>query len=865
MNIQLIALIYNGNNLAGFRVIDVDNTKDIKDIPYNVMESVVISNKATVGGIEYDSISKKLKGSNGTFERYPVVKNGRVVKNSIVILATIDELGYKISNAKGEAVNIPTQELIKLAKNVDIANGKLVTKDNKSFVSAINGTYINIDSTNSDLAKQQKKIENDREYAKQLQENVNKAESMPISQKKIEKNNKTILIDRKTDPRVPKMISGSHANPSRLKEVDPNTGMTVEQKFSYTIMAVREVRPFYASVLTLLKRVEASEADGIDTMAVSLDTMYFSSQFVLETTLPDLLFIVLHEISHIAMKHRVRENKREHDLWNAVCDYYINKNLADEFGLKNPGDVVQANSVAYGTPDTKYQIGLPTIGLFNNEVDIKNDTPEAMYDELYKSQNDNNQGQNGNQENQNDQSNGQGNSQGDSQGDSQGNNQNNQNNGQGGDQSNKEDNQSSQGSESESKNGESGNNQNAGNEGHGSNTDNNSEESGEAGQSSIGNNSNNSNSNKQQNKNEQSGQENSQGNQQNNSNNESSNTQNNGSQQANNSNQENNNSNSSVNEESTKGKSNQNAKQSELKNNSTGVNNSGSDSKGGSNNNGQSQYNANEQRKPGRLVGKEFRGQKIKNFQSDIVDTPETAGMSEEQVRQIQNTLLRQAVTIHKQQHSFGGDTPDFLERYVEAAIAPKINWRSILKKYLIKESQREYSFAHPDRRFLSRRNSDGSQQVFAGPFKSPNGNLDNIKICVDTSGSISPEDIGTALAQVKDLLKQYKATAELVYWDTRVRAVYPFKDVKELLDKKPMGGGGTDANCIFDYFLNNDDYKKRRKQQPSLILVFTDGCFGSIDKQFYNRYKNTIWIVDDKYNFEAPFGVKAPFKISDM
>ena len=79
------------------------------------------------------------------------------------------------------------------------------------------------------------------------------------------------------------------------------------------------------------------------------------------------------------------------------------------------------------------------------------------------------------------------------------------------------------------------------------------------------------------------------------------------------------------------------------------------------------------------------------------------------------------------------------------------------------------------------------------------------------------------------------------------------------------MGGGGTDANCIFDFFETNKEYKLHKKPVPSLIIIFTDGYFGEVDGKYKRKYKNTIWIIHDNDKFKAPFGVKAPLKISDI
>ena len=122
----------------------------------------------------------------------------------------------------------------------------------------------------------------------------------------------------------------------------------------------------------------------------------------------------------------------------------------------------------------------------------------------------------------------------------------------------------------------------------------------------------------------------------------------------------------------------------------------------------------------------------------------------------------------------------------------------------------------------------------------------------------------GFEYSQINQLLKTFHCKAELIYWDTRVRSVFEFDNVNELLKHKPMGGGGTDANCIFDYFETNRDYKLGHKKKPNIIIVFTDGYFGDIDTK-YKKYKNTIWVIDGDYGrFKPPFGKVAPFMIDN-
>lgn len=253
-----------------------------------------------------------------------------------------------------------------------------------------------------------------------------------------------------------------------------------------------------------------------------------------------------------------------------------------------------------------------------------------------------------------------------------------------------------------------------------------------------------------------------------------------------------------------------------------------------------------------------FRGQEIdlSSIENDIVDDKNSSGLSDEQRANRCKSVLSRASTVHKQLCGVGGHCDSFLEREVAKALAPKVNWRTLLKNYLTAAAQTYTSYSSPDRRFLTR------NMVLPGPRPEDEGALDNIKICIDTSGSIDNEALGIALAQIKQMFDVYKAKAELMYWDTEVRSSFEFDNIPDLLKHKPAGGGGTDVNCVFKQF-EGRDYKIGKKPLPSVIVIFTDGYFREVDPK-YKKFKNVIWIIQGNHNFHPPMGKVAPLKIED-
>ena len=137
---------------------------------------------------------------------------------------------------------------------------------------------------------------------------------------------------------------------------------------------------------------------------------------------------------------------------------------------------------------------------------------------------------------------------------------------------------------------------------------------------------------------------------------------------------------------------------------------------------------------------------------------------------------------------------------------------------------------------------------------------LEGVKVCIDTSGSVSDEDLMYFFGQIDKLLREYKVKAELIYWDATIQSTGEFSNFKELERVKLTGRGGTDPSVVFNYFDS-----KKCKIKPIVTLMFTDAYFSTDDitpKQ-HKKYKDTIWILtkNGDSNFKAPFGKVAPVR----
>lgn len=260
-----------------------------------------------------------------------------------------------------------------------------------------------------------------------------------------------------------------------------------------------------------------------------------------------------------------------------------------------------------------------------------------------------------------------------------------------------------------------------------------------------------------------------------------------------------------------------------------------------------------------------YKGKKVENADkqddnNDMIEDDKSESMSDESKSEASKRVIERAKVFNDVNKKGIGKGEGGLVREVEKVLAPRVDFRKLVRRRLNSKQQIEYDFSSPDRRFLSR------NIILPGPHKSEDNALIDTYICIDTSGSISNRDLGIFFKILYDLFRVYKTEGEIMYWGSGVEATYKFDNYKELIKSKPVGGGGTDINCVFRYF-EGKDFRTMRKNKPNLIIILTDGMFGNADTRYKKWSKETIWVIQPEYydSFNPPFGTKAELKgVSD-
>ena len=180
------------------------------------------------------------------------------------------------------------------------------------------------------------------------------------------------------------------------------------------------------------------------------------------------------------------------------------------------------------------------------------------------------------------------------------------------------------------------------------------------------------------------------------------------------------------------------------------------------------------------------------------------------------------------------------MQRLVDEALNPKVDWREVLRRFVVKARTDSRTFARPSRRFAS--------QGYYLPTVSGEV-LGDLLFAVDCSGSIQQNELNQFAAEVRCVKDDMMPTRiHVVYFDSEI-SHYESYGPDDALDIKPHGGGGTAFSPIFEYMLAHDI-------EPVATVVLTD--------LYCNDYGNppdcpVLWVSNTDHGDRAygkpPFG----------
>lgn len=162
------------------------------------------------------------------------------------------------------------------------------------------------------------------------------------------------------------------------------------------------------------------------------------------------------------------------------------------------------------------------------------------------------------------------------------------------------------------------------------------------------------------------------------------------------------------------------------------------------------------------------------------------------------------------------GTIPGNWMRWAEEKLRPKVDWRKVLRHRMSVAinnglgNRIDYSFRRPSRR----------QSVYH-PIITPNlsGDLSaRVAVVVDTSGSMSKEQIGQAVAEVCKVLETFQVPVTVIPCDAKAYEPITIATTSDYVKLRQLkGGGGTNMIVGIEAAL-------KLRPKPDSILVMTDG-----------------------------------------
>jgi predicted metal-dependent peptidase len=219
--------------------------------------------------------------------------------------------------------------------------------------------------------------------------------------------------------------------------------------------------------------------------------------------------------------------------------------------------------------------------------------------------------------------------------------------------------------------------------------------------------------------------------------------------------------------------------------------------------------------------------------------------LSAEERQQIKDEI-KEAVLAAAAASDGAGNLPAGVKRIIEDMTAPKMNWRELLRMQLESTIKSDYTWMRSSRKGWH------MDAVMPGMKLDP---MIDIAVSIDASGSMLDKMLKDFLAEVAGIMEQFPAyRIHVLSFDTKVYNPQQFdsENLDDITGYEIMGGGGTDFDCVFDYFKENEIEPKRH-------VMFTDGypCGSWGDEQ----YCDTVFIMHGTTSIVPPFGQYAYYE----
>jgi len=186
------------------------------------------------------------------------------------------------------------------------------------------------------------------------------------------------------------------------------------------------------------------------------------------------------------------------------------------------------------------------------------------------------------------------------------------------------------------------------------------------------------------------------------------------------------------------------------------------------------------------------------------------------------------------------GELPGYIKDLIDRALSPpKVPYYQVIRKLVrgsrLSKFKRSFTRINRKRTYVFAIGEQNLPQISPFPGRTRDFTFD-IVVLIDTSGSMSPDDIKEGLKGIKNIIENDRhCKTTVIENDTQVQKEYVCKKVRDI-DFEVKGRGGTTLS---------PGLMRARELKPDVVLAFTDGgCdnINNIPRQLLP--KKIIWVV---------------------
>ena len=208
------------------------------------------------------------------------------------------------------------------------------------------------------------------------------------------------------------------------------------------------------------------------------------------------------------------------------------------------------------------------------------------------------------------------------------------------------------------------------------------------------------------------------------------------------------------------------------------------------------------------------------------------------------------ADTAVKEASKQKGNLPGSLVSTINSLYKVASDWKKVLKKVVgnaISPDDKRQAYAN--------KNVLVSQDRIARTDKDKWENVDYMMVWVDSSGSMSDNQLRQCLSEVYAVaLAKKPVKLVVIQCDTKIQDIKEYRNLKELKNSishaTVKGRGGTELKPCWELLQNDPKYKRRPAE---LVMIFTDGELNQY-KRNPRTMKNLCWVILDNPAWQAQY-----------